>query len=115
MRAMLVATSHIRGQRLLEMMATEDEEPIGAFSADGAHASLGERVRSWRSNWCLDDSDPLGAEHLVEAGSELPGSVPDKELERPGALGARLLRRTRCPKLLRRDPRELIWRSSDRD
>jgi hypothetical protein len=53
MRAMLVVVTHILGRDLLEMMTTEDEEPIGALSADGAHESLGERVRSWRSNGVL--------------------------------------------------------------
>src|ERR1035437_2213740 len=83
MRAMAVVMSDVIGQDLLEMSTPEDEEPIGALSADGADESLGERVRSWRSNGCLDDSDALGAEYLVEAGRELRVSVPDEELGCP--------------------------------
>lgn len=69
------------------MSSPEDEEPIGALSANGADESLGECVRWWRSNGCLADSDVLGAEHLVETGSELRVSVPDEELGCSGMLG----------------------------
>src|ERR1035437_10178150 len=80
MRAMIVVVSYVLGQYLLEMSTPEDEEPIGALSADGADKSLGERVRSWCSNRCLDDPDPLRAKHLVETGRELRISVPDEKL-----------------------------------
>ena len=55
--------------------------------AESLNESLGECVRSWRSNGCLDDSDALGAEHLVETGGELRISVTDKELGCSGAFG----------------------------
>ena len=42
--------SDVFGQCLLEMSAPEDEEPIGALSANGADESLGECVRSRSSN-----------------------------------------------------------------
>ena len=87
MRAMIVVVSDVLDQYLLEMSAPEDEESIGALSADGADESLGERVRSWSLNGCLDDSDALGAEDLVETGTELRISVPDQELDCSGALG----------------------------
>jgi hypothetical protein len=87
MRAVLVVVSHVLGEDLLEMTATEDEESVETLSAGGAHESLGDRVRTWRSNGRLDDPDALRAEHLVEAGGELRVSVPDEELDCSGALG----------------------------
>src|SRR5665213_161409 len=83
MRAVVVVVNDVLRQYLLEMLASEDEESIGAFSADGADKSLGECIRSWRSNGCLDDADALGVEHLVETGRELRVSVPDEELGCP--------------------------------
>jgi hypothetical protein len=80
MRAVVIAVSGVLDQHLLEMSAPEDEEPIGALSADGPDESLGERVRSWCSNGCLDDPDPLRAKHLVETRGELRVFVPDEDL-----------------------------------
>jgi len=87
MRAVVVVVSDVLSQYLLQMSAPEDEEPVSTLSTDGADESLGECVRSWRSNGCLDDLDALGAENLVETARELRISVPDEELGRPGALG----------------------------
>jgi hypothetical protein len=87
MRAVVVVVSNVLGKYLFEMSAPEDEDPIGALSADGAHESLGERICPRRSNGSLDDSDALSAEHLVEAGGELRVSVPDEELGCSRAFG----------------------------
>jgi hypothetical protein len=87
MRAVVVVVSDVLAQYLLEMSAPEDEEPNGALSTDGANESLGECVRSRRSNGRLDDSNALGAKDLVETGRELRVSVPDEELGSSRALG----------------------------
>jgi hypothetical protein len=79
MRAVVVAVSYALGQYLVEMSAPEDEEPISALSANNAHESLGERVRSWCSNGCLDGPDPLRLKHLVKVRRELRVSVPNEE------------------------------------
>ena len=50
MREVVVVVSDVFGQCLLEMSAPEDEELIGALSANGADESLGECVRSRSSN-----------------------------------------------------------------
>ena len=84
---MVVVVSDLLGQYLLEMSAPEDEEPVGALSADSDHESLGECVRSWRSNGCLDEPNVFGAEDLVETGSELRISAPDQTLGCSEALG----------------------------
>jgi hypothetical protein len=96
MRAVVVVVSDVLGQYVLEMSASEDEEPIGALSANGANESLRECVRSWRSNRCLDGSAALGAEHLVETGRELRGSVQDEELDCSGAASEIQLRLQAC-------------------
>jgi hypothetical protein len=86
-RTMAVVVSAVLCECLLEMSAPDDEETIGALSADGAHESFGEFVRSRRSNGCLNDSDALGPEHLVETGGELRISVPNEELGCSRTLG----------------------------
>ena len=83
MRAVVVVVGDVLRQHPLEMIAPENREPIGTLSSDGAHESLGECARSWRSNGCLDDLDALGSEHLVETGRELRVSVPDEERDCP--------------------------------
>ena len=77
---MIVVVSDVLGQYVLKMSSSEDQESIGAFSADGADESLGERVSSRCSNGRLNDPDPLGAEHLVETRRELGVPIPDEEL-----------------------------------
>ncbi len=57
-----------------------------AESADAAYETLGERIGARGLNGRLDDSDALGAEHLVETGGEFRVSVPDEELHWSGAL-----------------------------
>jgi hypothetical protein len=71
MRAVVVVVSDVLDKHLFETVAPEDQEAGGARSADSANEPLGESVRSRRSNGTVDDSDALGAEHLVEALREL--------------------------------------------
>ena len=49
MRAVVVVVSDVLDKYLFEMLAPEDQEAVGALSADGADEPFGERVRSWRS------------------------------------------------------------------
>ena len=87
MRAEFVVVRHVLGEHRFEVTTTEGEESVETLSAGRAYESLGDRVRTWRSNGRLDDPDALSAEHLVEAGGELRVSVPDEELDCSGALG----------------------------
>ena len=79
---MLIVVSEVLDEHLLKVTATEDEEPVQTLSADGAHESLGERVRTGSSNRGPYDADALGGEYLVEAGGELRVSIPDEEFGR---------------------------------
>ena len=72
MRAVVVVVSDVLNEHLLEMAPPEDEEPIGALSTDGAPESLGECVRSWRSNGCLDDLD---CQHRSKTDPLPPGRI----------------------------------------
>jgi len=65
-RAVIVVVSDVFDQNLFEMARAEDEKPVQALSANGAHESFDERVRTRSSHRGLDDADALGAEHLVD-------------------------------------------------
>jgi hypothetical protein len=82
MRTMTVVLREVLGPDLLEMTASEDEEPIRTLWADGADETHGAR-RSGGSRWGLNDPDALGAESVVEAGRELRVPVLDHELDGP--------------------------------
>jgi hypothetical protein len=76
-----------RPEHVLEMTAVEDQQPIEAFGADGAHEAFGDRVRLRGSHRCADDLDSLAVEDVVEIACELAVSVPDQEANRRRALG----------------------------
>ena len=81
MRSLAVVVVDVDAEHAFEVTRVSDEQPIEALATGGANESLGECVRSWRSNGRLDDSDALDTEHLVETGCELRVSVPDEELD----------------------------------
>ena len=49
MPTVVLVVSDVLDQYLLEMLAPENEDPIGALSADGADEPFGERVRGDRT------------------------------------------------------------------
>ena len=51
--------------------ATEDEEPVEAHWADGAHEALSVGVGPRRTDRWFDHPDTFPAKHLIQAGSEL--------------------------------------------
>jgi len=70
-RPVPVVMIHVLGEDSFEMAPAEDEEPVQAFTADGADKPLADRVRAWRPDGRLDDPDPVGCEDSVEGGGEL--------------------------------------------
>ena len=56
---------------MLELSATDDQEPVEAVAADGADPAFGERVRLRCAKRGADDPDALAPEDLVEAAAEL--------------------------------------------
>ena len=61
-RPMPVVMTHVFGEDDFEMAAAEDEEPVKAFSADGADKPLSHRVGARRPDGRLDDPKPFGRE-----------------------------------------------------
>src|ERR1019366_6437150 len=60
----------------LELALVEDQHPVEALPADGADETLGDGASPRSSDRRADNPYPVRAEHLVEAGRELPISVP---------------------------------------
>jgi len=61
-RPVPVVMIHVLDEDSFEMVPAEDEEPVQAFTADGADKPLADRVRAWRHDGRLDDPDPVGCE-----------------------------------------------------
>ena len=69
-------------KHMLEMSATEDEDPIDAVGADGPHPAFGVGIRVWRLDGRADHLHALGAEDLIERMAELLVAIVDQESER---------------------------------
>lgn len=65
-RTMGVEVVHILLEHSPGVPLVVDQEPVGAFFADGADESLGIAVRPWRLGRSLDDLHVLGDEDRVE-------------------------------------------------
>ena len=48
-----------------ELAPVEDKDPVEALAADRADEPLREGVRSWRSDRCSDDPNPLDRKSVV--------------------------------------------------
>jgi hypothetical protein len=72
--------THVFGEDDFEMAAAEDEEPVQAFSTDGADKPLSHRVGARRPDGRLDDPDPFGRQDGVEGGGELRVAISNQEL-----------------------------------
>jgi hypothetical protein len=92
-----VIVLHVLGESDLEVSTPEDEQNVQALAPNRAHKTFGDRVRSWRSDRSLDDSDALGSEHGVIGSGELRVSVTDEGLD---CLGLLIERHAEVPGLL---------------
>jgi hypothetical protein len=61
------------------MTLADDEHPVGAFAAYGAHPAFGERIRPRRLRRSLDHVDAVGGEHGVEGRGEFRVAVAEQE------------------------------------
>src|SRR5437764_601751 len=68
------------------MAAPTDQDPVEAFSADGADETLGVGVGSRRQHWCADHPKAFAAEHVVEGTAELRVAIPHQEPTSPELL-----------------------------
>src|SRR6266540_2916830 len=64
---------------MFEVAPAEDEDPVEAVSADGAHPALGEGVGVRRLDRGGDHFDALAAEDFVEGVAELGVAIVDEE------------------------------------
>jgi hypothetical protein len=71
MGTMTVVVSEVLAQDVLELSATEDEEPVQALPAQRADDSLADGVGLGCSDRGRDDLDALGGKDGIEAGGEL--------------------------------------------
>src|SRR5436190_629854 len=79
MRALAVVVLDVVAKNTLKMASPCDQQPVETLLAHAANETLGVGVRLWRADRCVDDADPLAAEHLVEGGGELAVAVVDEE------------------------------------
>ena len=77
-RPLRVVVSDVFAERPVEMMPTEDERPVKAFTSDGADPSFGEGVRPRSADRGEDGLDAVRGEDRVEAPRVLGVSVPDQ-------------------------------------
>jgi ABC-type uncharacterized transport system ATPase subunit len=76
-RPMLVEMPDIRDEHVLEVTATEDQQPVEALPANASDPALGVRSRLRRPYRRFDHPDALGAEDLVKvAGESHEGGPP---------------------------------------
>jgi hypothetical protein len=100
MRPLRVVVAGLGAEHVLEVAASEDEQPVEALGADGAHEPLREGVGLWRTDRGVDRLNAFAAEHLVEAVAELGVSVVDQEpcsFEQPVKLRLRTCWVTQAP------------------
>jgi hypothetical protein len=80
--AVLVVMAAVDAQHVLEMSATEDENPIETVGAERPDPAFGIGVRVRGLDWCPDHLDALGVKDLVERVAELLVAIVDQESER---------------------------------
>src|SRR4051812_17560293 len=71
---------NVGDEHVLEVAATEDQQPVEALAADAADPAFGMGARLRRPYRRFDDVDAFGAEDLVEIAAELAVSITDQEL-----------------------------------
>ena len=78
-RAVRVVVLDVFAQEPFELSVVPDQGPVAEFAPDGADPSFRVRVRDRRVRRRADDGRERAAEHVIEAGKELAGTVADQE------------------------------------
>lgn len=89
MRPVLVVVLAVVAERVLELAAAEDEDPVAAVGANRAHPALGVRIRVRGLSGRADHLDGFGAEDLVEGAAEFRVPVVAGATASAGALRLR--------------------------
>jgi hypothetical protein len=77
-----VVVAAVDAKHVLEMAATEDEDPVEAVGANRAYPTLGESVCVRRLDRRADHLDAFHPEDLVERAAELGVAIMDEKPER---------------------------------
>jgi hypothetical protein len=86
-RTVVVVVLHEFDEHSLELVPIEDQHPVKALPANGAHETFGHRIGPRSLQWGANDLDAFTAEDFIEAGGELCITVTDEVAERPRSLG----------------------------
>jgi hypothetical protein len=78
----LVVVTTVDAEYVLEMAATEDQDPVETISAESSDPALGVGVRVRHLDRRADHPDALRSEDLVEGVAELRVAVVDEKAER---------------------------------
>ena len=81
-----VVVLDVNAEDVLELAATEDQQPVKALTADAADPALHVCARVRRPHRRLNDLDRLPCQQRVEVLGELRVSVVDEELNVPVAV-----------------------------
>ena len=79
MRTVAVVVSHVLREHHRQVPLADDEHPVGALPAYGAHPALRERVRARCLRRSLDHLDAGAGKHRVEDGREFGVAIAQEE------------------------------------
>jgi len=77
------------GERALQMLCIQDQEPIQTFGSSGLNEPLRDPIRLGYLNWRPNDSNVLSLEHGIEAAHKLTIVVANQKPNRFCAFGER--------------------------
>ena len=98
MRPFAVVVRDVETKDALEVAAVEDQQPVEALRADGAHEPLGDRVRLRRPYRRPHDPDPFAAKEFIEGPAVLGVAIADQEADAlVGQVEAEIARLLRDP------------------
>jgi hypothetical protein len=80
-RPVLVVVAAVDAEHVLEVAASEDEDPVEAVGAERAHPALGVGVGVRRLHRGADHLDAVRSENLVEGVAEFRVAIVDEEPE----------------------------------
>jgi hypothetical protein len=93
----------VLGDHLPQVVLVDDQHPVEQLAAQGADHPLADSVRPGCLRRAGENPGARCREHGVEGGSQLPGAIPDQELDRSRAVAEihqEAARCLRCPRAL---------------
>jgi hypothetical protein len=95
-RAECVVVEQVFGQYPAQVLLIDDPQPVEGLAAQSADHRFADGVRSGRVRWAGDNLDAVRGDYGVEGLRELPGTIPDQELDTRGALAEAGQESARC-------------------